>query len=571
MNRIFKPFFIFIIYMLFSTIVYSAPHVHFEVKGIEENLLKNVQSRLRVLEESYGKELSTAEIEKMFQLAPHEIRKAMEPYGYFKPLIQSHFTRKGSTWIASFHVETGPAIRIAKIDICIGGEGENDPQLQRLIQNFPLKTGQIFHAENYENAKEELFKTAGDQGYIKAFLKESKVLIDIKKYHAIVSIHFQTGPRYYFGPVAFASSPYAPDFLQRFIALNENMPFSSEKLLSLQQEMVTNYYFRQVLITPDFNNVQDCKVPLLISVNVPKARKYSLGVGYGTFTGPRITAGVSLRRIGEYGQHFDAQVKLSKILSGLGAKYYIPGKNPGMDQWVLSANFQKFKPKNGVSISENLSAGYIKKFRHLQTTINLTFLLDQYKVRRQTKQFSKLFYPSTNISYVKSDDPINPMFGRSFYFNLQGASKHILSSTSFIQAEMKGKYLFSPASFSHVILRGNLGATATQSIKRLPFSMRFFAGGLNTVRGYADGSIGPGRFLKVGSIEYQNKIYGNWNGALFYDFGVASNHFNDHVLKGEGVGLIYISMIGPIKFYIARAMSKHKKPLDFEFSIGPEF
>lgn len=571
MNFIFKLLLSCIIFLSLVTFAYANENLRFEIQGVEGDLLKNVQTRLKVVEESYGAELTVEEIHKFYKQAPQEIRKAVEPYGYFQPIVQSNLNQRGSTWNASFQIKLGSPIRIAEIHLRLSGDGENNPQLKKIFQTFPVKTGEIFHSEIYENAKEELFKTANNQGYIKAVLKENKVLIDLKKNKALVYISFETGPRYYFGPITFESNPYTPVFLRRFMRLNENMPFSSEKLLTLQQDMATSFYFKQVLITPDFNNIRDYKVPLNVTVTAPKAQKYSLGLGYGTFTGPRITAGVSFRRIGHEGQHFDTQVKFSKILSTLGVKYYIPGSNPLTDQWVFGASYQKFKPKNGVSNSGNLTAGYLKKINHFQLNTNLNYLIDRYQVKNESKRFSKLLYPSFNATYVKTDDPINPLFGQSFYFNLQGASQYLLSSTTFMQAEIRGKYLFSPASFSHFLVRGDLGYTFTREIKNLPFSMGFFAGGLNSIRGYPESSIGPGKYLKVASIEYQNKIYGNWNGAIFYDVGVASKHFNKPLLRGEGFGIIYNSLIGPVKVYVGRAMSKPGKPHSFELSIGPEF
>jgi translocation and assembly module TamA len=128
----------------------------------------------------------------------------------------------------------------------------------------------------------------------------------------------------------------------------------------------------------------------------------------------------------------------------------------------------------------------------------------------------------------------------------------------------------SPTSLSRVIIRGDLGYTVVNDLARLPLTLRFLAGGLGSVRGYAFGSIGPGRYLETASAEYQHVIYGNFSGALFYDVGTATNHFNDVLLRGEGVGIVYNSIIGPIQVYVARAMSKPGKPLSIEFNIGPD-
>lgn len=566
-----KLFVFFISYFLFLPFVYADNNLHFKINGIKGDVLQNVQSRLAIAQESFGNNLSDDKIESIYQQALQEIRKGLEPYGYFKPIIRSRLIHRRSDYIAVFDVKPGPLLRIAQIDLDIQGPGKENPKIKKFIDKFPLKQGDVFQTDTYEKAKEGLFQAANEQGYLKAFLEESKVLINLETYKAKIVMHLETGPRYYFGRVIFERSPYSPVFLRRFVPFTENQPFSSQKLINFQQELANSYYFQQVIVTPDFAHVENERVPIQIALSPPKAKRYNIGVGYGSFTGPRLTGGVSWRRVTDTGQHFDAQLKLSSVLSGLAAKYYIPGKNPLTDQWIIGANYQRFLPKNGSSSSETLSTGYVKKLKHYQMSLNLNYLFERYSVVNKPRRTSKLLYPNLNFSYSKADDLINPRFGKFVSLTLQGASQDVLSSTSFIQALLKAKYMFSPIDSGSIILRGDLGYTAVHSLNDLPLSMRFFAGGINSVRGYPDSSIGPGRYLEVGSIEYQQDIIGNWKAAIFYDVGTATDHWGTRLNKGEGVGIIYSSMVGPIKLYIARAMSKRKKPYDVEFSIGPEF
>ena len=131
--------------------------------------------------------------------------------------------------------------------------------------------------------------------------------------------------------------------------------------------------------------------------------------------------------------------------------------------------------------------------------------------------------------------------------------------------------LFRSTDLSRVIIRGDLGYTVVKHLSRLPLTLNFFAGGFGSVRGYEYSSIGPGRYLETASAEFQHRIYGDFSGAVFYDAGTATNHFNDPLFRGEGVGVVYNSVIGPIQVYVGRAMSKPGKPLSVQLSIGPDF
>lgn len=572
MKRVF--IFINLACIFFFNAAFAGETFQYTIHGIEGEMLSNVISRLEVEREAYGGQADKKTFLHFYEHIPVVIQKALEPYGYFKPAIRQSLKRKGLDWFAYFDISRGPAIRIASVRLSISGPGKNEKEMQTYLKTFPLKAGDRFRADLYQNAKEDFFKVTNRFGYIKAYLAQNKVIIDLKSYTVKIIMDFKTGDQFYFGEVNVEQGPYAEQFLKRFIDFKDHTPFSTQALLTLQQEMANTYYFQQVNINPDFENIKNHRIPINLSVTAPKAKKFSLGIGYGTYTGVRFTSGLSLRRIGQAGQHLDAQLKLSQILSGIALKYYLPGQNPLTDQWLWGANYQVFHPKNGKSKSMTLSAGFNKKIHLIEANANLNYLVDRYKVENvanTNEQISKLLYPSLNLSYVSSDDPLNPRVGQSLYFNLQGASDDLLSSTHFIQGRVRGKYLISPTSFSRLLFRGDLGYTASANIKQLPLSMRYFAGGINSIRGYPDSSIGPGKYLVTASIEYQNHLFGNWDGALFYDIGNAMNHWGETLNRGEGAGIIYRSLLGPIKLYVGRAMSKPGHPYDIELSIGPEF
>lgn len=543
-----------------------ADTLKYEIDGVRGDMQSNAEASLKAVQELQGEPLTSDSIRTFYDLAPREIKKSLEPYGYFNAQIQGKLSRKGNAWLAQFNVAPGAPVRIGKVDVEVHGDGRNNEKVSEFLRHFPIKRGEVFNTEEYQKGKDRLLQTIVDLGYVRARIIENQIYLDRKKSFANIIITVETGKRYYFGTVTFESTVYNEPFLHRFVTIRPDQPFSSETLTRLQQELASSFYFQSVLVTPDFNNVENDHVPIHISVTPPKSQHYKLGVGYGTFTGPRLTAGMSLRRVTDTGQHFDAQLRLSQVVSGLAAKYYIPGKNPLTDQWVLGASYQKFEPENGSSLSKNLSVAYDKKTPKWHSNLSLNYLIDQYSLNDTPTRDSHLLYPSWNVSYLDVDDLINPRFGKSFNLILQGASSSLLSSTNFLQANFKAKYIFTPAEFARFIVRGELGYTAVQDLNKLPLSMRFFTGGSNSVRGYKESSIGPGKYLEVGSVEYQHHLFGNWTGAVFYDIGAASNTFNKGYNSGKGVGLVYSSVIGPVKLYVAKG-----DKFGFELNVGPEF
>jgi len=561
--------FIFLYFFVFTT-VYAKEILSFQFNGIQGDVLKNVQERFKVIIQGYPN-LTPQNVQTIYAQSVDEIRQAMQPFGYFHSKIHRQLLRNGDSWSAQFDIDPQMPVKISHLTVVITGPGKTNHVINKLIDHFSLKVGEVFRSDSYEEAKEKLFQVAHNEGYIHAEFVTNQVIIDT--YHNKVKIYLKlnTGQQFYFGKVYFQSTSYSHDFLQQFILFDNHTPFSSEKLLALQQAMTNTSYFQQVVITPDFKNTVNHTVPINIFIIEPKAKKYNIGIGYGTLTGPRLTANVSFSHLTDTGQHLETQLKLSSVLSGFATKYYIPGKNPMTDEWLLGINYQRFLPKNGSSSSGTLSGGYVIKSKHTQTSVDINYLIEHYKVKDQNPEHTKLLYPNLNFTYSKSDDLINPTLGKSINITLRGGSQALFSSTTFLQTEMKAKYFFTPVDFSHIILRTDFGYTVTKNLYKLPLSMRFFAGGMNSIRGYSDDDIGPGRYLYTGGVEYQNRIKDNWWGAIFYDAGTATNNFGDKLFYGKGVGLIYTSFVGPIKLYLGQGMHKNKKHYSVEFSIGPEF
>ncbi len=562
---------LFIILLLPISICIWADTLRFVITGLPANALKNAQDRLAVLQQNDGNPINENSIQTIFNNSAANIRQAIEPYGYFKATIQSNLKQQRTAWIASFNISPGPQLLINHVDIQITGPGANDPELQKLLNNFTLRANRPLLIEDYNKAIQLLFQTANNQGYLKAWLEKKEIRINLQQYHSEIILHMNTGPQYYFGEFSFKPNAFDPAFLQRFVTLKNGKPFSSQQLLVFQQDLANSQYFQQVSVSPDLEKVHDYLVPINIDALPRTAKQYNFGIGWGTFTGPRFTAGADWRRATNTGQHFNMQLKVSPVLSGLAAKYFIPGKNPLTDQYTIGANIQQFIPRNGRSFSETLSGAYVKSVREWQHTLSINYLRERFMINDNPWQSSNILYPALTISRIKSDDLINTHEGSAVNWNIQGASDNILSQTSFLQSEIKAKYITSPTQYSRFILRGDLGYTVVSNIQRLPLTLQFFAGGPSSVRGYRFDSIGPGRYLKVGSVELQHRIYGDWGAAVFYDAGIAANHFNTPSQHSRGIGIIYNSLIGPIKLYVARADSTPGKPLRIDFNIGPDF
>jgi len=545
-----------------------------QIVGITDVVIKtNITSRLNASQANFDDLAAKQAAEAWFNDAPNEINQAMAPYGYFSPQISKHLKLIKDTWYATFTIKPGSPVYIRNVHITVIGAGKDDAEIVKAaVPPITLQSGKILTTPAYENFKESLLEIAGEEGYLKADYFYSDVNVDEHSHTAKINLILNTHERYYFGPVVFHETKhaYTTNFLNRFNTFKPDTPFSPKKLNEYRDQIVESNYFKEVNVAPDVTTKTKL-IPINVDVAPSPPHKYMLGLGYSTWSGPRLLAGANFRQLTESGEALDTQLKISNVLSVLAAKYYIPGANPLKEQWILGANVQRFLPKNGSSSSSSVSGAYNYKQEKWQTNLSLNYLLEQYKTDDTPTETSTLLYPSLNVTYLDTDNELNPSWGRSFNLTLRGAEKGLVSSTRFIQGEMAGKYITSIFDGTRIIGRADVGYTVVHEITDLPLTMRFFTGGANSVRGYKDSSIGPGKYLLVGSLELQQRIYGNWNAALFGDEGKATDHFNEPWSQSVGVGVLYTSIIGPIKVYVARDISLPTRPNRIEFSFGPEF
>jgi len=142
--------------------------------------------------------------------------------------------------------------------------------------------------------------------------------------------------------------------------------------------------------------------------------------------------------------------------------------------------------------------------------------------------------------------------------------------------QAKGVMPFGPG---RLLGRANYGSTIVNDFERLPKSLRFFAGGGSSVRGYDFESLGElnannrnrgGKQLIDLSLEYQHPINKEWSAAIFADAGNAFDDFNDIGLKvGLGFGARWKSPVGPVRIDVGFPADDFSEPKLY-LSVGSD-
>jgi translocation and assembly module TamA len=187
--------------------------------------------------------------------------------------------------------------------------------------------------------------------------------------------------------------------------------------------------------------------------------------------------------------------------------------------------------------------------------------------------------PGLRYSEDRYDNLIRPTRGYRFSLETRGTHQYIGSSTGLLQFLAEGGVLIPMPWRLSLQVRGKTGITALKdSLSDLPPTLRFFAGGDQSVRGYSYQSLGPradngdvvgGTHLLFGSIELERALFKDWGVSIFYDAGNAFDTFQDmRLAEGAGAGLHYYTPVGSLNLYLARQIGVSKPSFHIHFTVG---
>jgi translocation and assembly module TamA len=570
----------------------SAPTVDVKISGIEDPLLTNVQRFLSINEfEEEGlvsrltsgddeeAEATAAEVQRRHRAAGGQIRDALMPYGYYLPDVQAELEKTSDGYTARYHIDPGEPARLRTVNVQVLGEGRSFPAIEQALNGIELAAEQHLVHERYENAKSSLFDAAYNNGFLDAAWQANQIRVAPDRLHADIDLVLETGPRFFFGATTVRQNVLDPGLMSGFVKIPEGDPYDVERLLDLQRVLnETDYFSRVEIRAPREAAGADNHVPVTVLTEPARSQKYSLGLGFGTDTGPRIKLGVLLRRINARGHRLRADLQLSAIEQVIGARYEIPIRNYATDSLSFSATARKAEIGDADTDQVSLGVSHLVSWLGFRRRLYVQAEREQFQFGDGPTEETDLVYPGITLTRERADDLQYPRRGYSLRADLRSGAESLLSDVSFSRLELSSRWTRGIAPRTRVLLRAEAGVLWTSEFAALPPSQRFFAGGDRSIRGYAFRDVGPrnedgdvigGKRLLSGSIELEQLFYGNYGAAVFVDAGDAFDDSPD-IKLGAGVGLRWRSPIGIVRFDVAHPFDDPDDNYRIHLTIGAE-
>jgi translocation and assembly module TamA len=548
-----------------------------EITGIEGELLANALAYIGLDEEP----CDTAEwrIEQQFRAAPEDIRSALQAYGHYDALVRGELTRTETCFEARFTVAPGEPVRLRNVQVELAGAAAADPAFAEARDQAALRSGEPLHHGRYEQLKRRWSDLARDRGYAGAMFLASTIDVYVEERAADVVLRFDSGPRYRFGRVAFDQEVLTDRLIRSYVPFRSGDPYDTRQLTNLYVALADSGYFESIDIRPGEPDRERLEIPVDVAADGARRRLITYGVGFSTDTGPRLRFGRNNRRYNEQGHQFGINAQLSPVISEFTANYRFPYGDP-RTEWI---NFDVGAQRESTETSESRSLQIgarrvVERPRNWTRTPMVNLLIEDFDVAEQSGR-SRLLMPGVEWRRLRADNNIRPSRGSRLDFEVRAAAEQLGSDTSFVQVIASGRWIWSTPRAARFLVRTQLGATGERSFEELPPSVRFFAGGDNSVRGYDFESLGPidaqgkvvgGSSLLTASFEYEHPLRNRWSLAFFVDSGNAFTGTTLDPKTGAGIGGRWQSPLGPIRVDLAHPLHHETRGWRLHVTLGPD-
>lgn len=564
----------------------AAANIEIDIKGVQkEDIRANVLVYLSLERYRTSDELSPEVIERLHERVDREVRAALKPFGYYDPTVHSNLEDlRGGNWRVTIDIELGEPVIMESVTIAVHGPGSDDPLFARLAADPPLREGARLKHAAYDRIRDDLQRTAATYGYLDAKLTRNELRVDPQKHVASAVLELETGERYRFGPTTIEQDTVDETLVRRLMRYREGDPFDMTQVLRTQFALDDSQYFSTVDVVPGEADKQTHIVPISLRAEPNRRHRYSFGVGYGTDTQERGRITWEDRRVNESGHRFSVELEAAALAQTLRSRYQIPIGDPALEKLGLEFTAEQRQLADLDTENFELEPSITKVRGRWQWVWFVT------GTRATTRSLVEdntdtLLIPGVNLASVPQGYLGEALFSRAFFAELRGSHNVFGSDADFVQLRVQSERVFDLTRRWHLLLRGEVGASLVSRFSQLPGSVRFFAGGDRSVRGFAYNALSPveyvnvkdangndvigpdgkpvqeavkvgGKNLVTGTIEIVRDLPRSLGVAVFADAGNAFDHFGDPLEYSAGIGIRWRLPVVTMGIDIAQPLSE---------------
>jgi len=553
--------------------------------------------------DQYSKQKLSADLE--------TLRSFYQNRGYLEFNVEStqvSITPDRENIYITLNITEGPRYTVGDVRIA-GDLVVPEPELDALVR---IKPGEVFSRERLQASAKAISDRLGAEGY--AFANVNAVPeVDRGKATASFTFYVDPGRRAYVRKINISGNPKTRDeVIRREFRQLEGAWYDGPRIERSKARVKRLGFFDDVNIeTPPVPGTND-QVDIDVTVTEKSTGNLLAGVGYSSSEGVVLSASVSQQNIFGSGNALTVAVNTSRYNRTYAGTFFEPYwtvdgisrtievyektlDTAGLAIAQYGSNTIGAAMGFGVPVTESDTINYGGRFE--QTHIDL-FANSPPVYQNFVNQFgatTNAYIASAGWSRDTRDDILYPTKGRLQSVVFETGLP--FGDIAYYKIQYVQSWFYPVYGDFVLMLKGNVGWADGLDNKPLPFFKAFYAGGVGSVRGYENSSIGPkdifgntlgGRRLIVGNVEvFYPIIKGDRavRGSVFFDAGqvwATSNlpSAENTAFPGSqafrystGVGVAWSSPIGPLKFSYGIPLNSQQgdRLQKFQFTAGTTF
>ncbi|CAN4270906.1 COG4775 Outer membrane protein/protective antigen OMA87 [Methylophilaceae bacterium] len=481
-----------------------------------------------------------------------------------------------------------------------------DSELQALIA---VKKGDTFSRSNITQSSKAISDRLSNEGY--AFANVNPVPEVNKELHtAAFTFYIDPGKRVYVRRINIVGNTRTRDeVVRREVRQLESAWYASTKINRSKERLVRTQYFSDVNVeTPAVPGTAD-QVDLNISVVEQSTGSVQFGAGLSSNEGVVFGVTVNQNNFLGTGNRVSAQLNTGKVNTTYALSYTDPyftpdGVSRGFDVYRRDVNTGStdnvgtYKTSSygggvrfGIPLNERdgVSFGLSADLTDINLYAESPIQYQEY-CGNTTGCTSNSLALSAGWSHDSRDSIMYTNNG--VYQRLSGEVTMPVLDLQYYKINYKHSWYKEMAKDLTLMLNGELGYAHSYGDAKYPFFKNFFMGGVNSVRGYAIGTLGPkdgtntyyvgGNQSALASAELFYPIPGIKDSKQFrlstfvdsgYVWGSSQTPDPNDLRYSAGVGVSWFSPFGPLKLIYAKPINASASDITetIQFQLGQQF
>ena len=553
-----------------------------KIEGVSGEIKQNIQLHLNDLALTPSA-LARPTAAQTIKLA---VNKAVQAYAYYNADITIELPSADSQK-GTIALQLNQVARYSTVQIDGQIPAELPPDITDLLDELRALHASPLHHDQYENFKSDLTVLASQYGYFDFQWISSQLAVDPQQNSVSLLWHIDFGARYKFGELNYLRDTRGADLVESLQTFVPDQAFDQALVDEFAQRIRQSNYYNDVLVRGNSEEADKLthRVPIELILDAKPRDNYQFGVGVSSDTGPRLTANWQRPWVNTAGHGMKSSVYLSNPTQTVDFGYQIPMANPLNDFLQIQVGARRVSQNQ--TDSRTYAVGVKRQFGDQNedswdTIWGLKYEREDFIQGLDSAQSTNLLIPSLAFNRVRRNSDLFVTWGDRQQLSIEGTSTALWSDVDIAKVLARTKWLRTYDQH-RIILRADLGAIWTNDFDLVPASMRFFAGGDQSIRGFGldelatreintetgELSLIGGRYLSVVSAEYAYHVKPKWRVAAFIDYGTASQTLAADMSLGTGLGAHWLSPVGTVRIYIARGISDIEKTWRVHFSIGP--